>query len=110
VSEPNSDDPGSRRSASVNFPARLYTLDTIKKAAYRFSDVAAIEILPDDDKVECRLHLLSQSADKQVEELVNNFRIEVLDQDLRASIAAETAPMRNAILAYAFSKTGMQGE
>jgi hypothetical protein len=32
----------------------------------------------------------------------------VLDQDLRASIARETEPVRNAVLALAFSRTGLQ--
>jgi DNA-binding FrmR family transcriptional regulator len=47
----------------------------------------------------------SAAAEKAVREL----QAEVLDQDLRATISRETEPMRNAILALAFSRTGLQG-
>ena len=37
------------------------------------------------------------------------FKNEVLDQDLRSIIAKETEATRNAVLAFALSKTGLQG-
>ena len=40
--------------------------------------------------------------------LINEFKRELLDQQLRISIKKETEPQRNLILAYAFSKTGLQ--
>lgn len=101
---------GSPPSLVIVFPCGLYDLDAIKKAAYRFANIAAVEITPTDAEIACRFHLLSPLTDAEVQGLQNDFRIEVLDQDLRTSIASETAPMRNAILAYAFSKTGIQGE
>jgi His-Xaa-Ser system protein HxsD len=104
---PTSDGPGS---VVIVFPLGLYSLDTIKKAAYRFANLAAVEIFPGDAEISCRFHFSAPLPDTEVQRLLNDFRIEVLDQDLRASIASETAPMRNAILAYAFSKTGIQGE
>ena len=45
----------------------------------------------------------------ECERIINDFKIEVLDQGLRARIAKETSASRNAILALAFSKTGLQG-
>jgi His-Xaa-Ser system protein HxsD len=38
---------------------------------------------------------------------VESFKKEVLDQDLRLKLKAETEPIRNLILAHAFSKTGL---
>jgi len=40
--------------------------------------------------------------------IINAFKRELLDQQLRLSIKKETEPQRNLILAYAFSKTGLQ--
>jgi len=110
VSGREGDEAGRRTSAVVAFPAGLYSLDAIKKAAYRFSDAAAVEISPVAGEVQCTMRFLQPLYPEEAQQLADAFRIEVLDQDLRASIAAETAPMRNAILAFAFSKTGLQGE
>lgn len=46
--------------------------------------------------------------EERIEGLVAAFRNEVLDQDLRSIIAKETEAIRNAVLAFAFSKTGLQ--
>lgn len=102
--------PGGPQSAAIVFPKGLYDLDAIKKAAYRFANQAAVEISPSDAEISCRFHFSLPVTDAEVQNLLNDFRIEVLDQDLRASIAAETASVRNVILAYAFSKTGIQSE
>ena len=45
-----------------------------------------------------------RSPDAKVAETVHAFRIEVLDYVLRERIRGETAPIRNAILALAFSQ------
>ncbi len=92
------------------FHVAAFTLDTIKKAAYRFSDTFSVEIIPSSDKTECILHFDRAVPEDQQEQLVAAFRTEVLDQDLRARIAAETTSVRNAILGYAFSKTGLLGD
>jgi len=110
VSSADSDEAGRHTSAIVTFPAGLYGLDAIKKAAYRFSDVAVVDIDPHDTDVVCTLRLHRSPSPEEAQRVVDSFKLEVLDQDLRASIAAETAPIRNAILAFAFSKTGLQGE
>ena len=47
--------------------------------------------------------------EERVQRIVAAFRNEVLDQDLRAVIAKQTEATRNAVLAFALSKTGLQG-
>src|SRR5262249_36898721 len=70
----------------------------------------SIDIFPRSAEIECILHFLSSpKEEEQVERIVAAFRNEVLDQDLRAIIARETEATRNAILAFALSKTGLQG-
>lgn len=99
---------GPARSASVSFSASVHKIDSIKKAAYRFSGLASVDISPDADSFVCRINFLQPQSDEDAGRIVNDFKIEVLDQDLREQIAHETAAVRNAVLAYAFSKTGLQ--
>jgi len=93
---------------SVVFSTQVYGLETIKKAAYRFSDVLSIDIIPRALDIECVLYFCSGQTDDEAETIIAAFKNEVLDQDLRATIAKETEGVRNAILAYALSKTGLQ--
>ncbi len=94
----------------VCFDSKVYDLDTIKRAAYRFSDRCSFDFVPTDEGTACTLTFLKDAAPDAVKALVQNFKIEVLDQDLRKAIAEETAPMRNAILAHTFSRTGFQSD
>jgi len=100
---------GPAMAKSVVFSAQVYSLETIKKAAYRFSDVLSVDIIPRAHDIECVLHVRSGHTNDEVETIIAAFKNEVLDQDLRATIAKETEGIRNVILAYALSKTGLQG-
>lgn len=95
--------------ATVIFSSEVYSLETIKKAAYRLADVMSLDIELRGGDIVCTLHTDPKRSDDDVQQIVASFRAEVLDQDLRAIIGAETAPLRNAILGYAFSKTGLLG-
>ena len=96
-------------SHTVIFPTQAYSLEAVKKAAYRFSDRISVEIIPRGEVTECVCHFLQVCTDDEAKQTLLAFRTEVLDHDLRLTIAKETEPVRNAILAYAFSKTGLQG-
>lgn len=96
-------------SRTLTFSSTVYDLAVIKKAAYRFSDVLSIDITPRSEEIQCVLHFSSEvKEDEQMDRIVAAFKNEVLDQDLRSIIAKETETMRNAILAFALSKTGLQ--
>jgi His-Xaa-Ser system protein HxsD len=97
-------------SRTLVFSSQAYSIETIKKAAYRYSDVLSVDIIPRSGEIECVLHFLSvPNEEEQVQRFVAAFRNEVLDQDLRSIIAKETEATRNAVLAFALSKTGLQG-
>lgn len=97
-------------SRTLVFSLQVYSIETIKKAAYRFSDVLSIDISLRSGEIECALHFLSDpKEEEQAERIVAAFKNEVLDQDLRSIIAKETEATRNAVLAFALSKTGLQG-
>lgn len=92
----------------VRLSRAVFGLDEIKKAAYRFTDRCAFEFAVEGDDIVCTLRMQDDKDGGEPQCLEDAFRNEVLDQDLRRRIADETAPIRNAILAYAFSKTGIQ--
>jgi His-Xaa-Ser system protein HxsD len=93
---------------TVRFSTRIFDIETIKKAAYRLGGYCTFDFAIDGDDVVCTLHRFAKPAVPLATELTDAFRTEVLDQDLRRIIGAETAPIRNAVLAYAFSRTGLQ--
>ena len=95
--------------AQVSFDARIYSLVVIKKAAYRFLKTFVTEITQDGDAWVCALKFTTFTDAAGIERAARDLQAEVLDQDLRATISRETEPVRNAILALAFSRTGLQG-
>ncbi len=96
-------------SLTVAFSAQVYSVETIKKAAYRLSDLMSVDIRPSGDEIVCVIHFPPSQSEEDCQRGAAAFRSEVLDQDLRSVIAKETEAVRNAVLAYAFSKTGLQG-
>lgn len=90
----------------VSFVPNVFSIDAIKRAAYRLSDQLTIEIEPTASAITCRLKPTSPKVSSAALEAA--FRNEVLDQDLRIQIGKETEPVRNLILSLAFSKTGLQ--
>src|SRR5262245_61000999 len=94
----------------VTFDARVYALPAIKKAAYRFLKSFDTEIAQEGDFWVCTLRFSAPADAEAMEHFERELRVEVLDQDLRATIARETEPVRNAVLAMAFARTGLQGK
>jgi His-Xaa-Ser system protein HxsD len=91
----------------VAFDKAAFSLDVLKKGAYRFIDQFSTEFRNEEKVYTCVLRFGPNKSDESAERAVEEFRKEVLDQDLRASIKAETEPIRNLILAHAFSKTSL---
>ena len=87
-----------------------FDLECVKKAAYRFADRVSLDLHVEGTAARCTLVFHEPASAEAAASLLSAFRTELLDQDLRKSIASETAPIRNAILAYAFSRTGLQDE
>ncbi len=94
-------------SVKVDFDNKIYSLDVIKKAAYRFIDKFSVDLQLSGDVVSCTLNFTGKTSLESAELLKDNFKKEVLDQDLRECIANETLSLRNLILAHAFSKTSL---
>lgn len=91
----------------VTFDTAVFSLDAVKTACYKFLDRFTPEIELCDAKIVCHLAFADKSSDAVVSASVDNLKKEVLDQDLRLKLKIETEPIRNLILAHAFSKTGL---
>ena len=91
----------------------IYSLDAIKKTCYKFSDRCSIfldEVNNDAQTIKVIFTLTQDKPNIDGEGLLNEFKNELLDQDLRERISSETEAIRNLILAQAFSKTSLLDE
>ena len=91
----------------ITFDATVYSVDAIKKAAYRSINRFAVNIAKEGNEIKCGLTFNESATEPQVKIYLDEFKKEVLDQDLRESIKKETEGVRNLILAHTFSKTGL---
>ena len=91
----------------ISFESSLYSGEAVKRALYKMSDRFTADIRQEGAALVCDIHFpASKSEEAKVLDLAN-FRKEVLDEDLREKIRVETEPVRNLILAHAFSRTGL---
>jgi His-Xaa-Ser system protein HxsD len=91
----------------VTFDSAVFSLDGVKAACYRFLDRFTSDIEFCGGKIVCHLAFDDKVSEAAVKAQVDSLKKEVLDQDLRLKLKAETEPIRNLILAHAFSKTGL---
>ena len=89
------------------FDSSVFSLDTVKRALYRFADLCSFDISLIDQQIKVTLHVSTPINQSTINELCFRIRNEVLDQDLRDTISKDTANIRTLILANAFSNTGL---
>ena len=95
---------------ALTFDERLYSIEAIQKAAYRYMNSFTSELSLSNGQINC-LIIPGKELDKNtLEHHVEDFKKEILDQHLRLKIKAETEPVRNLILGIAFSNTGLQSD
>lgn len=93
--------------STVIFDGNVFSLNAVKKAAYRHLRAFTTDISVIDKQIQCVLTFPIPIGEKDRVQIENEFKKEVLDQDLREQLHVETAAVRNVILAHAFSKTGL---
>lgn len=89
------------------FDRAVYSIEAAQAAAYRFIDRLTIVISTTPAQLVCNIEPIP-GRDVAFDESVADFKRELLDQQLRQRIKAETEDVRNLILALAFSRTGLQ--
>lgn len=87
---------------TLHFDQAVYRLSAIKKASYRFGDRCFVHISQSGAGT-VQVCLTAKRDGDPVNVLVGEFENEVLDQELREVIADETRPIRDLLLAQAFS-------
>jgi His-Xaa-Ser system protein HxsD len=93
---------------SLSLDTSIYSLDAIKKAAYKFADRTSILINPSPGTaVVVVFNFGSEHPMSDQGQVIGAYCNELLDQDLRERIKRETTPVRNLILAHAFSRTSL---
>lgn len=93
---------------ALTLDTRVYRLAAIKKTAHRFADrCASLVGSPEGHTLRVTLAFKDGVQEGAAREVVRAFFIDLLDQELREEVAAETGPMRALILAHAFSKTDL---
>ena len=101
------------RDGRIDFVVDLqaYRLRAVKKVAYRLAaQCTALLGNVTDSSVSVALTFPRPTSEADALEVVRVFFQELLDQELREQIAAETAPLRDLILAYAYSRTGLPSD
>src|SRR6266478_6032505 len=91
----------------ISFDSRVFAVEAIKNAAYRMAKLLDTEIRIDQDLIVCTVKLRKQNTDDFFNDVLERFRREVIDHDLRIQIRKDTEATRNLILAHAFSRTGI---
>jgi His-Xaa-Ser system protein HxsD len=101
-------------SATLFLDPRIYTRDAILRACYWHSGVAYIQVPESpDDRLIVRLTLkhkiptLENPNPIRIDELTGEFCNSLLDFELRRQVEAETAGIRQLIVAKAFSESGV---
>lgn len=93
----------------LTFNEDIYSIDTLKKAAYKGISNYSVVINEKGTQLECLFSFPPETPSEKISFLMDDFKKEVLDQDLRETIKKETEGVRNLILAHAFSKAGLIG-
>lgn len=93
----------------LTFDERAYSVEVIQKAAYRHMNSLVVGISIRDGHIQCAIEPTIGTSDAAFGLVLQDFQKEVLDQQLRVRIKAETESVRNLILGIAFSRTGLQG-
>lgn len=82
---------------------QVHTMESICRTAYKFSGRAFVRLRKTDAGLEVSLEPKLSTEDASV--LVKEFENELLDQRLRAIIAAETSTVRDLVMAHALSQS-----
>jgi His-Xaa-Ser system protein HxsD len=86
----------------------LYNLDCLQATIYKLSKIISVKIDKINNEFVCLISFLNSDLDQ--ESVVKQFDQELIDQELRRTIANQTETYRTIILSLAFSKTGLQSD
>ena len=98
---------------TLEFDTGVYRTRAVQKAAYKFGDRLHfhVDVCGPKNAEPRRLRVtLSLRQDGDLDFLAGEFANEVLDQELREVVAEETRPLRDILMAQAFSAVSLLDE
>ena len=96
------------KEAVISLDSKVCSIESAQKAAYRSINHFTIDIQTSDTHLNCKLISNAGVGEEAFDFAVQEFRKNILDEELRLKLKKETEPLRNLILGIAFSKTGLQ--
>jgi His-Xaa-Ser system protein HxsD len=96
----------SAKEIAIELDSTIYRLSAVKKAAYKFGNHFHVKLLPTTGQW-VRVVLTPKAPTDTLDHWAGEFCNEVLDQELREVVAQETEPVKNLLLAQAFSATSL---
>jgi His-Xaa-Ser system protein HxsD len=101
----------SHRIEEIRVDLRLFSIEAIKKACYKFSDRYFNDLhLSSESHAVIEFRVPATKSEEAFAAMKSEFMQEVIDQDLRERIAEETKVTRNLILTNAFADTKLIGD
>jgi His-Xaa-Ser system protein HxsD len=91
----------------IEFDENVISIESVKKASYKYLNKFTVDLKLDEHKIKVEIEFDSKVAESKHQAVIQDFKKEALDQDLREVIKKETEGYRNLVLAYAFSKTSL---
>lgn len=95
-------------SVLLEYEEKSYSVEAIQKAAYRLINLITVDINSSGDVILCTISKNIATDDESFRESIEEFKKEVLDQQLRQKLKTETESVRNLILSLVFSQTKLQ--
>lgn len=93
---------------TLDIDTRVYRICAVKKAAYRVAHKCTIALgAPDGDTLPLSVSFRPGTTDEAVDRALQLFHRQLLDEELRATIHAETDALRALILAQAYSRANL---
>lgn len=92
----------------LEFDIQVYSIEAAQKAAYRLLNYFTLDIQLNANQLVCILNSNQGISKEGFEFSVQEFKKNILDEELRLKIRKETEPIRNLVLGVAFSRTGLQ--
>ncbi len=85
----------------------VYSAEAALKAAYRRMNFLTADVSTKGGALVCDLMSCQGIDEQSFDHAVEEFRKDLLDEQLRLKLKAETADVRNLILGAVFSRTGL---
>ena len=91
----------------LELDSTIYDIEAVQSALYRGSAFLNGQIATDGDKIVCSLFQNAKISDDDYAKAIEDFRKDLVDEQLRLKIGQKTEAVRNLILGVAFSNTGL---